>query len=188
MATQPDRPAGGDAPAAYGTPAGRPPSRRTAVAVAATYLLVLAVALGHLGVELRAQAAGQAGLDRQPRDHGQLVRPPFGGPGQGFAAFVAARVPAGQAIRIVMPLVHHRQPALEGAWSGYRTPPKGICGAGIDASYFWAVYALLPHPSVCAPDARFTVFVDVQPPSLPGGAHAEAYRPGYVLVDRGGGS
>jgi hypothetical protein len=142
-------------------------------------LLVLAVTLGHLHLEWHAHQAGQAQLDHFPRDHLQLAKSPFTGPGRGFPAFVAQHVPDQAPVRVVMPAI--------GPQAGPAVAPPGICGNQTSNAYFWVQYLLLPHPSVCDTGARFTLFIGVQPVSIPPGARAFVYHHGYVVVDRGGG-
>jgi hypothetical protein len=94
-----------------------------------------------------------------------------------FLTYVRRTVPPGDSVRIVQPVT--RLSPLE-TRSGL-TP--GVCGYST-RGYFYLTYVLLPRPSTCDPDARWTMYYGIRPGPLPPGAVAHRFANDYVLVQR----
>jgi hypothetical protein len=94
-----------------------------------------------------------------------------------FLTYVRRTVPPGDPVRIVQSIT--RLSPLEVR----RGLTPGVCGYST-RGYFYLMYVLLPRPSTCDLDARWTMYYGVRPGPLPPGAVAHRFADDYVLVRR----
>ena len=163
-------------------PAGRTTAagRGTRVVAIGLLLLAAAAALVRLPGELSRQSDTAATGRAIPSIASIPVQDSIGAAGTEFLALVRRSVPAHQPVRVVQPVTPVS--ALESRTAGQ----PGVCGyAATGLTYYWLAYALVPHPMTCDPDARWTLYARVAPPTpLPPGARVYARSGTWTLVRR----